>query len=358
MRNAMLTAMILLLSALVHTAPLAGQVIKYAGPKCLGPACINRKSSIRSLFAQVGEPRTKGVPYCYRAKDGRASLAIAVVRGELADIDLSSSAQCDARFPSGSTQTDLYGWKTPEGIRLGSPVEDVFKAYGKPYRNVAGTYTPKTMEEPPSQVRDGEFFYWGTLEALPVSGPPFSWRGIFAIRAGRVSRIELQENVYSGPLRLGPFAVDRNVSLHSLFKVLGPPARFWCYCYRSQTGDAFLAIEEIHTEPGIAGDVLLSDFPVCVHMPVKVTATELRDWRTPEGIGLGSLEEEVVRVYGKPTFPNAGRARFPDYLGCYQHGEEAPYIDGELGYGGPELTFARFGICKAKVSYILLSDNE
>jgi len=360
----MLTAMILSLAFLAQTSSLLCQMIKYAGPKCLGPACINRKSSIRSLFAQVGAPPTKGVPYCYRSRDGRASLAIAVVRGELNDLDLSSSGQCDSRFPSASTPRDLYGWKTAEGIRLGSPVEDVFKAYGKPYREVPGTYNPKTVEEPPSQVREAEFFYWGTLQALPVTGIPFSWRGIFAIRAGRVWRIELRGSLYSGPLRLGPFAVDRDVSLSSLFNILGPPARFWRYCYRTRTGEAFLAIEAIHTEPDKAGEVLLSDFPNCMRMPVGVTAADLREWRTPEGIGLGSSEGEVLRVFGQPTDEyEASPERYRGILGGYHQGDRVPYTeDKDLNYSGPavwrEFNAVGFGIRGGKVSYISLSNNE
>ena len=362
MKHRLLAAPILLLAMFGNASTLAGQMIEYAGPKCLGPACINRKSSLGSLFAQVGAPPTKGVPYCYRAKDGRASLAIAVVRGELTDLDLNSSGECDARFPSRSTPVNLYGWKTAEGIRLGSPVEDVFKAYGKPYREVPGTYNPRIVEEPPAQVREGEFFYWGTLQALPVTGIPFEWWGVFSLRAGRVSRIDLQEeNIYSGPLQLGLFAIDRSVSLSSLFKGLGPPPRSWRYCYSSPAGGAFLAIAGIHEESGKAGEVLLSDFPNCLHMPVKVSAADLREWRTPEGIGLGSTEEEVLKAYGKPASKGkTGPKGYAYLLGDYRQGEEVPYIEDEyLDYDGlaswGETNVAIFGLRKGKVSYIFLS---
>jgi hypothetical protein len=124
-------------------------------------------------------------------------------------------------------------------------------------------------------------------------------------------------------------------------------------------GSPFLAIVPLVLEPpNTAGEVVLSDFPVCMHMSVKVTGADLGEWRTPEGIGLGSLEEEVVRAYGRPTFPDSGPGRSPDYLGCYRQGEQTPYIDGELDYNGPEVSFARFGMRKGKVSYIVLSNNE
>jgi hypothetical protein len=296
-------------------------------------------------------------------------LAIGVVHGKLIDLDLKSSGKCDSRFPSGSTQQNLHAWKTPEGIRLGSSVEDLFKAYGNPYRATHGDTPAKKVNESPSQIREGEFFYTGSVVGSANKdgnfvAPPFIWYGTFTISTGRVSRIDLQQIVYAGPSRLGPFASDREFSMRHIFKLLGPPPRSQPYCYRSERGDAFLNMVAIHSEPDVPGDVVLTDFPSCVHMPVKVVTSDLREWKTPEGIGLGSSEEEVVRAYGKPsrefTLP------IPKYLELYRpllngyrEGDRLPDMAvWVLRYVGAELSSVDFRIRKGKVSYIWWSDNE
>jgi len=47
--------------------------------------------------------------------------------------------------------------------------------------------------------------------------------------------------------------------------------------------------------------VFLGDFPSCMHMSTTVTVDNLNEWRTPEGIGLGSAEEDALRTYGSPV---------------------------------------------------------
>ena len=173
---------------------------------------------------------------------------------------------------------------------------------------------------------------------------------------------------YSGPKRLGPFRIDRNTSAGSLFKQLGSPAqKAGPYCYESKDRRAFLHVATFESEPNIAAEVFLSDFPNCLHMPKHVTANDLQGWRTRAGIGLGSLEKDVLKAYGKPT--SEEKVDLKDYryvsshmIRGYQSGDTVPQVgDKSISYNGDlskDLSAAEFGIRNGKVSWIWLSHNE
>ena len=176
---------------------------------------------------------------------------------------------------------------------------------------------------------------------------------------------------YLGPENLGPFSTELNVSARQLFQRLGSPAargsEFEPYCYASRDGKAFLYVETEHSEPSRIVAVFLSDFPNCLHRRVKSTAENLRNWRTREGIGLGSPKKDVLRAYGKPSSEDKIDPKDEQYVGSlirgYKRGDRIRQI-GDMsvfysaGVGSDDLRAAEFGIRNGKVSWISLSNSE
>jgi hypothetical protein len=176
---------------------------------------------------------------------------------------------------------------------------------------------------------------------------------------------------YSGPKCLGPFCIDPMMTrVSKLFKQLGsskqPGSQLATYCYQSKDGRAFLFIEIIDSEPDIAGDVLLSDFPNCVHLPTRLTADDLHAWKTLEGIGLGSLETDVLKAYGKPSggwkIDSTDLRTMRLIVHGYRSGDSIPHVgDRVITYAGDvtkDLRGALFGIRSGRVAWIQLSRNE
>ena len=123
------------------------------------------------------------------------------------------------------------------------------------------------------------------------------------------------EHPYTGPNCLGPYCVDRVVLLRSLFERLGQPAtKSEPFCYQSQDGRTFLMVVNRADSSRITGEVLLSDFPNCANTPKQVTTDNLQAWRTKEGIGLGSTEEDVLKAYGKPNSNLKFGTKLHDYM--------------------------------------------
>ena len=171
---------------------------------------------------------------------------------------------------------------------------------------------------------------------------------------------------YTGPICLGSFRIDRPVSVRSLFKQLGQPAtKSPPFCFQSQDGRSFLYVDLIHVIPGRVAEVLLSDFPNCIGRARQNTEDDLRAWKTGEGIGLGSSEEEVLEAYGRPSAEEVEDSR--NYAraiyGYHPSAKEPPEIGHKsLFYAGilreNEWCSAQFGIRDKKVSWISLSANE
>jgi hypothetical protein len=111
-------------------------------------------------------------------------------------------------------------------------------------------------------------------------------------------------------------------------------------------------------------DVLLSDFPNCLHLRKRITTKDLRAWKTPEGIGLGSSEEDVLKAYGTPSGEKKLDAQKPvleikGLLAGYRAGDHQPRIgDKVITYGPRVLQVTDFGIRDGKVSYIWLKDSD
>jgi hypothetical protein len=126
-----------------------------------------------------------------------------------------------------------------------------------------------------------------------------------------------------------------------------------------------LYVDVIHVIPGRVAEVLLSDFPNCTSRPRQNTENDLLTWKTKEGIGLGSSEEEVVEAYGRPSAEEVEDSR--NYAraiyGYHPSAKKPPEIGHKsLFYAGilreNEWCSAQFGIRDKKVSWILLSVNE
>jgi hypothetical protein len=114
-----------------------------------------------------------------------------------------------------------------------------------------------------------------------------------------------KKHKYKGPHCLGPFCFEHPITRKRLPEVLGAPVRKGNpYCYQSNDGKVFLNVrltEEYYARDGVSTELVLSDFPNCAGKYKAVaTSTDPLDWKTQEGIGLGSDEQEVLRAYGKP----------------------------------------------------------
>lgn len=176
---------------------------------------------------------------------------------------------------------------------------------------------------------------------------------------------------YAGPKSLGPFRIDRDVAMDSLFDRLGRPAKLTgdTYCYQSADRHAFLALTRMVEVYGarVAGDVVLSSFRNCLDRPVQATAEDLASWRTERGIGLGATVEDVLGAYGGPSREDKVEGTAfrwvirGDFRSGHYSNEKRPEIgDTVLVYGRAphDLRIAEFGIAKGKVVWILLSKNE
>jgi len=167
---------------------------------------------------------------------------------------------------------------------------------------------------------------------------------------------------YTGPNCLGPFCVGRNLALRSVLKHIGQPAtKTEPFCYQSQDGRRFLWLASMAHHSGRAGDALLSDFPNCRHRAIEVAAVDLSAWKTKEGIGLGSSEQDVLKAYGKPSRKDTIDAHIYRWVirGAGSSSEKLPHRgDTVLVYRGDDLRVAEFGFRNGRVCWIFLAENE
>jgi hypothetical protein len=271
----------------------------YLGPKCLGPYCVGRPVSAQNLLNQLETPGEKG-PFSfwhwvavYKSGNGRVCLDLRE-NPDSPDIISSITLRETSKCPGHPSKDDLSSWKTPEGIGLGSDEEDVVRTYGKPSvpeNRIPESYGPCAgTKRIPYRGRLG-----GSVRAV-----------IFGLLHGKVSCIEVSNLAYSGPRCFGPLCRGSQPSSASLLRRLelpaGRKATEGYYCFQSQDGPAFLSVwtGRNYEWPPEEVEVVLSDFRNCMHMPESVTREVLRGWKTPEGIGLGTAEEDVLKAYGDP----------------------------------------------------------
>ncbi len=338
-------------------APIVVGAQEYHGPKCLGPFCVDRKLSPNNLSNRLG-PLNR-YSSTYRSEDKRAFLAIIGAWKDTVDGvilgDSSSFKSADERLLT-TTKEDINVWKTVEGIGLGSSEEDVLRSYGKPSGE-----TKLFSQDHGVQIETKKISYKGRFNQVVRAAS-------FSILDGKVSSIELENDAFLGPDCLGPACVYGGSSLRSLLAQLGSPTQkhspSGLYCYQSQSDKAFLYLDTGHeNEPPQVDAVFVSDFPNCTRVPQETIKIDLRAWKTPEGVRLGSSEEDVLKAYGKPSRQDALASKTPnDYaelIRGYRKGDKVPGMgEKSLFYAGKDLQRAEFGIRNGKVSYIFLSSEE
>jgi hypothetical protein len=331
----------------------------YSGPKCIGPVCMDGNVSFEGLAQQLGGPSSAGGVYGYRTKSGQAFMVITEGRdGNLGSVDLRDFAEFGAWTEKDEklTTQDIPNWKTSEGIGLGSPEQDIEKAYGKP-----SGVEDLELEDSHHQRGKKLLLYKGRLNGIVRAAR-------FRLRDGRVSFIELEDDAFLGPDCLGPYCTYGELSIDSLLQHFGLPpqknAPSPVECFQSQDSRASLHFATGVEETAGVADFLLSDFPNCLHTHKRITANGLAVWKTPEGIGLGSSEEDVVKTYGTPSAEKKLDARKPlleikGLLAGYRAGDNEPRIANKVVIYGPrELHVVDFGIRDGKVSYIWLKESD
>jgi len=175
---------------------------------------------------------------------------------------------------------------------------------------------------------------------------------------------------YTGPHALGPFRIDKDVSMNSLFARLGrpPSTKGETFCYRSVRG-AYLALTRMSDvyDDKVAGAVTLSRSRDCVAHTVHDTTDDLAAWKTEAGIGLGSTEEQVQEAYDRPTTvvslegAKYSAIDYGDLAGIDQPPKSPPDVGTKalIYRGGPnDLSLAEFGIEDGRVVWISLSYRE
>jgi hypothetical protein len=95
------------------------------------------------------------------------------------------------------------------------------------------------------------------------------------------------------------------------------PAGKDTYCFVDKEQGLYLYLQPMDDGSGRVADLLLSSFPNCRHFPVLGTTIDPSVRKTPEGIGIGSSKEDVIRAYHKPVFDqksdkNGGRGLIAD----------------------------------------------
>jgi hypothetical protein len=158
---------------------------------------------------------------------------------------------------------------------------------------------------------------------------------------------------YPGPKCLGPYCVGQPVleqSLVSQLETPGDKAQFWHFLavFKSTDGNACLDLRENADRTDEIVGILLRD---TTHCPGQTSKANLRDWKTPDGVGLGSSEKDVIGAYGRPTSEKSGNAE--------RDGEcAASKIIFYSGKMGGSLRTTTFGFRGGRVSCIGLSNLE
>jgi hypothetical protein len=176
---------------------------------------------------------------------------------------------------------------------------------------------------------------------------------------------------YAGPNALGPFRIDADVPMRSLFERLGRASSTTrdIFCYQSQNGKAFLVLTRMVAvyDAKVAGAVTLSSFRNCVNRSAETTTDDLTAWKTEKGIGVSSTADEVRKAYGAPSKEDkieGAKYRWVidgDQTNNRYTEKKRPELgDTVLVYRGAsdDLRIAEFGIREGKVVWISLSKNE
>jgi hypothetical protein len=116
-----------------------------------------------------------------------------------------------------------------------------------------------------------------------------------------------KKHKYTGPKCLSAFCFDGG-SREKLASTFGSlPKKEKLYCYKTTDSNAYIQyeVEDEYKVDGrfvTIGEMVITDFSNCnketSSLPRRLPQAA---WKTPEGIGLGSSEQDVVRAYGNPA---------------------------------------------------------
>jgi hypothetical protein len=163
----------------------------------LGYFRIDKDVSMNALFEKLGHPaKVAGDTFCYKSASGDAYLVVtrmvSVYDSKVAGTaELSNFRNCfDQQVQV--TSDDLAGWKTGQGVGLGSSSEDIEKAYGKPSSEKSGSDYRAIIHGTQPQGR--KRLDVGTTVLSYTSASDDLNAAYFGIRDGKVAWIMLSKN--------------------------------------------------------------------------------------------------------------------------------------------------------------------
>jgi hypothetical protein len=180
-----------------------------------------------------------------------------------------------------------------------------------------------------------------------------------------------KKHKYTGPQCLSGFCFEGG-SKKKLADAFGKiPKKETLYCYKTSDSKAYLQYQiddeyRVNRKVFTIGAISITDFPSCAVKPSLLTSSSAQvEWKTPEGIGLGSLEKDIVRAYGKPVERETVTAK--DIAALMMVGEDGDPKNVPANAGDTVLTYksdfadlslAWIVLRKGKVSGIRLADVE
>ena len=176
---------------------------------------------------------------------------------------------------------------------------------------------------------------------------------------------------YTGPRSLGTYSHDRRITAKSFLANFGAvPSRRDTYCVADANHRLFLhaSVDSEHDREHL-DEVFLSSFPNCKHLSVFAAKIDPMIWKTPEGIGIGSTKQAVLKHYGQPQYNRAGALKpGPDEIAGIGESDQIKIDLGDSSYvyscmidekqGCDDLRVTQFGFKNGKVLWILISDSE
>jgi hypothetical protein len=204
----------------------------------------------------------------------------------------------------------------------------------------------------------------------------FPWKCIFAIwvicaTTGIVVSQHRPYGRYTGPNSLGTYSHDRTITAKSFLASFGTvPSWRDTYCIADADHRLFLhaSVDSEH-DRGHLDVVFLSSFANCKHLPVVTATIDPAIWKTPEGVGIGSTKQDVLKAYGQPQYSRPEPFKpGPDEIAGMRDSDKIKIELGDSSYvyscmiaekqGCDDLRVTQFGFKHGKVLWISISDSE
>jgi hypothetical protein len=178
---------------------------------------------------------------------------------------------------------------------------------------------------------------------------------------------------YTGPKSLGPYSLDRQISIQALRSSLGmSDTSSPIYCFADKKHGLFLNAQIADDHSGRVSSVLLSSFPNCRHLPIASVTIDPEVWLTDKRIGIGSTKGELTAAYGKPSFADAFSSNSQKYAWLIKGKQRT--ADPKISTGDSTFLYSclltpkqacnedsrssRMGFSRGKVVWILASNSE